>query len=32
MVDGTTVKVLSELELDGDEDICTQVLKLSEDV
>ncbi len=31
MADGTTVKVLSELELDGVEDICTQVLKLLED-
>ena len=29
--DGSTVKVLPELELEGDELICTQVLKLSED-
>jgi hypothetical protein len=29
--DGSTVNVLSELELAGDEDILTQVLKLSED-
>ena len=29
--DGSTVNVLSELELEGDEDICTQPLKLSED-
>ena len=29
--DGLTVNVLSELELEGDEDICTQLLKLSED-
>ena len=29
--DGSTVNVLSELELLGDEDILTQVLKLSED-
>ena len=29
--DGSIVNVLSELELDGDDDICTQVLKLSED-
>ena len=31
MSDGSTVNVLFELELDGDEDILTQVLKLSED-
>ena len=29
--DGSTVNVLFELELAGDEDILTQVLKLSED-
>ncbi len=29
--EGLTVNVLSELELEGDEDICTQLLKLSED-
>ena len=29
--EGSTVNVLFELELDGDEDILTQVLKLSED-
>ena len=31
LVDGVTVKVLSEFEAIGEEDICTQVLKLSED-
>ena len=31
MSDGSTVNVLSELELEGDEDICTQPLKLAED-
>ena len=31
MSDGSTVNVLSELELEGDEDIWTQLLKLSED-
>ena len=29
--EGSTVNVLSELETDGDEDIFTQVLKLSDD-
>ena len=29
--DGSTVYVLSELELEGDEDICTQLLKVLED-
>ena len=29
--EGSTVNFLFELELDGDEDILTQVLKLSED-
>ena len=29
--DGSTVKVLFELEIDGCEDICTHVLKLSEE-
>ena len=29
--DGSTVNVLSELELEGDEDICTQLLKVLED-
>ena len=29
--DGSTVNVLSELELEGDEDICTQLLKELED-
>ncbi len=29
--DGSTEKVLSELELVGEEDICTQPLKLLED-
>ena len=31
LADGCTVKVLPELELEGDELIWTQVLKLSED-
>ena len=31
MSDGSTVNVLYELELEGDEDIWTQLLKLSED-
>ena len=31
MSDGSIVKVFSELELDGDEDICIQELKLLED-
>ena len=29
--DGSIVNVMSELELEGDEDICTQLMKLSED-
>ena len=31
LLDGSTVNVFSESELEGDEDICTQLLKLSED-
>ena len=31
LVDGVTVKVLLEFDADGVDDICTQVLKLSED-
>ena len=31
LADGVTVKVLFELEIDGDADICTHVLKLSEE-
>ena len=31
LLDGSTVNVLFELETDGDADICTHVLKLSEE-